>query len=522
MPGALPRRSEIDPRYTWDLTNIHANDEAFEADRKHLEEELPKLQSFRSHLGDSAKKLCEWFQAYEPVFIRARHIFTYGGLRLDTDMSDQHATALRDTSRTDFTNFAAAVAFAEPEILAISKDTLDQFIKEEPALEPYRHYFDILKAQEGHVRSAEVESVLALAGDALDASRSAHSALADADLKYGHVHTEEGDLEVAASTLGALQHSSDIKVRKAAWEQYADGYLSVKNTFASTISGGIKKDIFYARARNYGSSLDAALKRNHIPLKVYENMLDTARRKLPVWHRYWSVRRRILGLDMLHAYDVFAPLTKDSPAIKFEEGVDMICEGMQPLGDEYVQPMRRGLLQDRWVDVYPNQGKRSGAYSSGAYGTNPFIFMGYNDSLNDVSTLAHELGHSMHSYLSRKNQPVLYSHYSMFVAETASNFNQAMVRAHLLQTRDDRQFQLAIIEEAMYNFHRYFFVMPILARFEREIHERVERGEALTADGMTTRMAAMFAEAYGPEVEVDEARVGITWAQFPIHMYANF
>jgi oligoendopeptidase F len=200
----------------------------------------------------------------------------------------------------------------------------------------------------------------------------------------------------------------------------------------------------------------------------------------------------------------------------------MICAGMQPLGDDYVQPMRRGLLEERWVDVYPNKGKRSGAYSSGFYGTNPFILMSYNDNLSDVSTLAHELGHSMHSYFSRKTQPIVYSGYSMFVAETASNFNQAMVRAHLLATRDDPQFQIAIIEEAMANFHRYFFLMPILARFEREIHDRVERGEALTADAMTSLTAGLFREGYGPEVEIDEPRVGITWAQFPTHMYLNF
>jgi oligoendopeptidase F len=327
---------------------------------------------------------------------------------------------------------------------------------------------------------------------------------------------------VAGGTLGALLRSPDISVRKAAWEQYADGFLAYKNALASCISGGIKKDVFYARARNYKSSLDAALSRNFIPPQVYENMLETSRRKLPVWHRYWSVRRRALGLDVLHPYDIFAPLTDHEPRISYKEAVDMICAGMRPLGDDYVQPMRRGLLEERWVDVYPNKGKRSGAYSSGFYGTNPFILMSYNDNLSDVSTLAHELGHSMHSYFSRRTQPIVYSGYSMFVAETASNFNQAMVRAHLLATRDDPQFQIAIIEEAMANFHRYFFLMPILARFEREIHERVERGEALTADAMTSLTAALFREGYGPEVEIDEPRVGITWAQFPTHMYLNF
>ncbi|HEX8218087.1 MAG TPA: M3 family metallopeptidase, partial [Chloroflexia bacterium] len=206
----------------------------------------------------------------------------------------------------------------------------------------------------------------------------------------------------------------------------------------------------------------------------------------------------------------------------FEEAVDMICEGMGPLGGDYCDPMRKGLLEQRWVDVYPNVGKRSGAYSGGSYGTNPFILMSYVNDLESMSTLAHELGHSMHSYLTRANQPMVYARYGMFVAETASNFNQAMVRAHLLKKNDDPQFQISVIEEAMYNFHRYFFIMPILARFELEIHTRVENGQALTADGLIELMADMFAEGYGPEVEVDRPRVGITWAQFPIHMYLNF
>jgi oligoendopeptidase F len=251
-------------------------------------------------------------------------------------------------------------------------------------------------------------------------------------------------------------------------------------------------------------------------------MIQTSVRKLPVWHRYWSARRKALGLDMLHPYDIFAPIAKEEQKVDFEQSVDMICEGMAPLGDDYCGPMRKGMLEERWVDVFPNQGKRSGAYSSGAYGTNPFILMSHVGDLESMSTLAHEIGHSMHSYLSRKHQPMVYARYGIFAAEVASNFNQAMVRSHLLKNNSDPQFQIAVIEEAMYNFHRYFFLMPILARFELDIHTRVEKGEALTADLMIKLLADLFREGYGPEMEIDEARVGITWAQFSTHMYLNF
>lgn len=277
-----------------------------------------------------------------------------------------------------------------------------------------------------------------------------------------------------------------------------------------------------ARVHNYSTAVEAALEQNHIPRQVYDNILETSRRKLPVWHRYWSVRRRALGLDMMHPYDIFAPLTQEDHKVTFEQSVDMICEGMGPLGEEYCAPMRKGMLEERWVDVYPNAGKRSGAYSSGAFGTNPFILMSHIEDLESMSTLAHEIGHSMHSYFSRREQPQVYARYGLFVAEVASNFNQAMVRANLLKSNQDPTFQIGVIEEAMYNFHRYFFLMPILGRWELEMHTRVEQGKALTADSMIGHLADLFREGYGPEVEIDEARVGITWAQFSTHLYSNF
>jgi oligoendopeptidase F len=255
---------------------------------------------------------------------------------------------------------------------------------------------------------------------------------------------------------------------------------------------------------------------------VFDNLIETYRQNLPTWHRYWRIRRQALGYDKLHIYDIKAPLTSQPPHVPFERAVEWITAGMRPLGAEYVEVLRRGALQQRWVDICPNQGKRLGAFSSGAQGTYPFILMSYTDDIFSMSTLAHELGHSLHSYYSWQSQPPIYADYSLFVAEVASNFNQAMVRAHLLGSDTDPDFQIAVIEEAMANFHRYFFVMPTLARFELEIHQRVERGEALTAGDLIALMADLFREGYGDEVEMDVERVGITWGQFATHLYSNF
>jgi oligoendopeptidase F len=260
---------------------------------------------------------------------------------------------------------------------------------------------------------------------------------------------------------------------------------------------------------------------NNIPPQVFHNLIETSRKNLHVWHKYWRVRREALGQTELQPYDVWAPLTREKVTVPYETAVDWICDGLAPLGDEYVSIARRGLLEEGWVDVYPNLNKSAAQFSSGSKGTYPFIVMLYDDTIFSMSTLAHELGHSMHSYLTWKHQPAVYANYSLFVAEVASNFNQALVRAHLLKTNPDPQFQISLLEEAFANFHRYFFIMPILAQFELEIHQRVERGDGVTADDMNAIMADLYAEGYGSEMEFDRERTGITWATFS-HLYQDY
>jgi len=442
----------------------------------------------------------------------------------NVDTGDQDAAARNDHARGLYARALGAVAFAEPEMMELGFETLRQWMHEEPRLTIYEHYFDQLERRHEHVRSAEVEELLSQLTDPFHTATATHGVLADADLTFRPAHSTERDdpIEIAQGNIAALLSHPDREVRRTAWENYADAHLAFKNAMANCISAGVKQHVFLARARRYDSAIEAALMPHHVPVEVFHSLIDTFRRHLPTWHRYWRLRRRALGYDQLYVYDTRAPLTEKMPRVPFQQAVQWIVEGMQPLGDQYVEVMERGVLEQRWVDIYPNKGKRAGAFSSGVPGTHPFILMSYNDDLFSMSTLAHELGHSLHSLFSWETQPLVYSSYPTFLAEVASNFNQALVRAYMLDTQTDPDFQIAVIEEAMGNFHRYFFIMPTLARFELEIHERVERGQGLTAASLMQLMTELFREGYGEEVELDEDRVGIVWAQFPTHMYLNF
>ncbi len=398
------------------------------------------------------------------------------------------------------------------------------WLSQDERLADYGHYFDQLEKQQAHVRSAEVEQIMGLVQDAFGTAAATHGIMANADLKFKPaVGIDNQAHAVTQGTIGALLTHADREVRRSAWQNYADAHLAFKNTMANTLTAGVKQDVFKMRVRGYDSSLEAALSNTFIPTEVFQNLIDTYKANLPTWHRYWNIRRRALGYDNLHVYDIKAPLSMNPPVVPYETAVEWIATGMLPLGQEYASTLRSGALENRWVDIYPNVGKRMGAFSSGVKGTHPFIMMSYADDLFGLSTLAHELGHSMHSYLTwQTQQNINYSRYGLFVAEVASNFNQAMVRAHLLDTHSDPEFQIAVIEEAMANFHRYFFIMPTLARFELEIHQRIGQGQALTADSLIDLLAELFGEGYGREVAIDHDRIGITWAQFHTHLYANF
>jgi oligoendopeptidase F len=518
----IPPRSEIAPRYTWNAPSVFESDEAWEAEFTSLAESLHAFDRFKGHLGDSPTMLADALDALDALIRRAGKVVVYASMNHSVDMTDQAAAGASDRARGLWGQTLAATAFIDPELLAIGEKKLRRWVKDEARLATLAHYVDDLFRKQAHIRSAEVEEMMGMLADPFGSVSSTAGMLTNADFKFGPATSSEGnEIPVTQGTLSRILAGADREARRSAWENYADQYLTFKNTLANNLATSIKQNVFLMRARRHDSTLKASLFENNVPVQVFHNLIDTFRQNLPTWHRYWAIRRRALGVETLHPYDIWAPLTKDKPHIPYEQAVDWICEGLAPMGDEYVSAMRQGCLQDRWVDVYPNQGKRAGAFSSGRPGTHPFIMLSYNDNIFSLSTLAHELGHSMHSCLTWQHQPVIYSRYSLFLAEVASNFHQAMVRAHLLKQHTDPAFQIGLIEEAMSNFHRYFFIMPTLARFELSIHEQVEQGKGLTAGGMIELMADLFSEGYGDEVHVDRERVGITWATFG-HLYVDY
>ena len=418
--------------------------------------------------------------------------------------------------------FMAASSFDYPELLAMDEDTLLNWIKDEEVLNLYQQHIDDLLRTKKHVLSTEVEAVLGLLSDPLGRVDDIRSALTDMDMTFAPAVNGAGaELALVQSTRDKLLSDGDRELRKTAWNNYADSFLKFNNTLAATYLASVKRNVVQARLRGYESVLHAKLVPNNIPVEVFHNLIDTCKKHIPTWHRYWDVRRRVMGYDAIHPYDLWAPLTTKDPQLSFADAVEMIASGMAPLGEDYVETLRRGCLEERWVDHAINDGKSEGAFSFGTYDSYPFIMMSFDGNLSSMGTLAHELGHSMHSYYTRAHQPFVYSDYSMFVAEVASNFNQAMVRAHLFANNGDRDFQLALIQEAMDNIHRYFFIMPTLARFEFEVHSRMENDEPLTPDMLNEIMSGFYAEGYGETMTDDPRRTGSTWAQFG-HLYEAF
>ncbi|MBK6646942.1 MAG: oligoendopeptidase F [Anaerolineales bacterium] len=523
MTTPMPR-SKVKKKQTWNSESVFTTPEAFDEAVGDLLESLPEVKKYQGHLGEGINTFLNAMQAMDLLDQRASKVRVYASMSNAVDANDPLGAAMNSKAMSAIAQAGATASYLEPELLAIGEATLRRWIDSDPRMQKFDFFFTDLFRKQTHVRSAEVEELMGMLRDPFQAVRMTAGAIANADFKFKPAKDSKGrKIELTQSTKNSLLHSPDRKARQTAWENYNDKYLEFKNTLSGNLAASIKSNVFNMKARNFNSSLEATLFNGNVPVEMFHNLLNIFQKNLPMWHKYWRIRRKALGVKTLHPYDVWAPLTAKKHKVPFETAVDWICEGLTPMGDEYVDTMRKGCLEDRWVDWAPNAGKREGAFSTRVPSdTHPFIMMSYTDDIGSMSTLSHELGHSIHAYYASRAQPMMYYLYPSIIAETASNFNQAMTRAHLLKTKKDKNFQIALLEEAMGNFHRYFFIMPTLARFELETHQRAEKGQPLTAESMNNLMADLFSEGYGGEMNMDRDRVGITWGTFTTHLYIDY
>jgi len=522
MPDALPR-SEVPDDQRWDRAALFEDLAAFDAAASAVAARLDEIRAFSGTLDRGPARLAAWLDTIEGVERDLGRLRVWASMASSVDTNDEPARERADRLTALGAHVAEAAAFATPELVAIGTDTLRSWIGD-PALPDRERWLQRLERDAPHVRSAEVEALLGALRTPFAGAATTHGLLANAELDVPPARDANGvDHAVTQSVVSALKGSPDRTLRESAWKSYADAHLARKRTMANLLTTGARQTNLLARARGYDDALAMTLTPLEVPRGVVDALLDAYQANLGVWHRWFELKRRHLGLERLRPWDVDAPVCPSPPHVAYETSVDWLAAALAPLGDDYVQAMRRGALQEGWVDRAPNAGKRMGAFSTSWGGSKPYIMMSWTDDLDSASTLVHELGHSMHSYLSWNAQPYPYARYTLFAAEVASNFNQAMMRDHLFRERaGDRDFELALIDETMSNFGRYFLIMPTLMRFELELHRRADSGEGLSADALTTLLAQLFAEAYGPAMEMDDERVGITWAQFHTHLYSRF
>jgi oligoendopeptidase F len=525
----LPTRSELAPEETWALEHLFASRAEAEDALAVVAAEVATLAARQGRLAENPGALLETLDALESLARRRARLSNYFRLPVTTDQGNAEARALAGRYQALATGWMRALAFVEPELLAAEIGDLTPLFRVEARLVEYAPFLARLEERRPHVRSPEVEAVLASAEGVFGAYERARDALAEGNLRFAPVPTPGGERELAPSSYAKLLHDADRDVRRAAFERWTDGYLSVADTLAETYLGRVRRTAFDAEVRAYPSGEEAALADHHATAAVLDATLEAFEKRLPVWHRYWAARRRLLGVDRHEPWDVFAPPPTLAVQVSYQDAADWITSAAAPLGEAFTSVLRAGMLEGRWVDRRPNRGKRQGAFCAFAPDVHPYVFVSYSDDLSSASTLAHEMGHAMHAVLADARVPALDSWaLSMTVAETASNGLQALLRSYLMAhpRAADPDFEIALLDEAFGNLHRYLFVMPTLVRFERAVHAAVGRNEPLSAEMLTEMLAGLFAEAYGPEVAsswdaATRARVGIAWAEFP-HLYAPF
>ena len=517
----LPKRSEIPEEKTWRLEDIFATDDEWQAELKQLQQDIPEITKYQGKLAESADTLYNMLKEQDKLSERLGKLYTYAHMRYDQDTTNSFYQAMNSQAETVLTLASSSMSYIVPEILTIDEKKIERFLQEKQELQLYRKVLDEITRQRPHVLSEKEEALLAEASEALSSSSQTFGMLNNADLTFPSIKDENGEeVDVTHGRYSKFLESKDRRVREDAFKAVYDTYGSFKNTFASTLSGSVKTHNFSAKVRNYSSARQSALDNNNIPETVYDNLVEAVNDKLSLLHRYTRLRKKVLGLDELHMYDLYTPLVKDVEMnITYEEAKEYVLKGLAPLGDEYATILKEAF-ENRWIDVEENKGKRSGAYSSGVYGTNPYILLNWQDNVNNTFTLAHELGHSVHSYFTRKHQPFRYGNYSIFVAEVASTCNESLLNHYMLNHLEDEKEKLYILNHFLEGFRGTVFRQTMFAEFEHDIHVRAQNGEALTADKLTEIYYDLNKKYYGEAVVSDE-EIGLEWARIP-HFYYNY
>jgi oligoendopeptidase F len=520
--AGLLNRAEIDDKYKWDLTDIYISEKEWEKDFAELELKINELSKFRGTLGENAENLLRCLKFDENIGIKLDKLHLYAMLAKDLDLTNEKFQGMYDRLMVLAAKLSAASSFIKPEILEIPEKKLYDFVNKNENLKLYKHLIDDLLRTKAHTLSAEEERILANAFPALQVPSSVFGLLTNADLQFPVIKDENGqDIEITHGRYTAAMYSLDRGYRERFYKNYYRPFIEHKNTLGALFSGNIKADYFNAQTRKYASTREAALDANNIPISVYDNLVNSVTENLSPLHRWAGIKKKLLKVNSFHAYDAYVTLF---PSVKkkytYEEGQEIVLKALAPLGDKYINDLKFAF-ENRWVDVYETKAKRSGAYSSGTtFGVHPYVLLNWSDELNDVFTLAHEMGHNMHSYYTGKAQPYPYANYSIFVAEVASIVNEALLLDYLINKSESKEEKLSLIEKHINNIVTTFYRQTLFAKYEQIVHEKSQNGEALTPDILSDLYGKLHLEFWGKEIILDEEEK-YTWARVP-HFYYNF
>ena len=516
----LRRRDEIPEGDKWRIDKIYETPAKWNEELNNLKEEAPKLKDFEGKLGNK-EDLKAFLLLNEKLSRKLGKLYVYAHMRSHEDTSNPEMQSLVNKIDPYSAEFSSYTAYFVPEILSLKEGTIENFINEDKDLEQYKIYFEMILNEKPYILSKEVESVLASVSDCLGAPESIYSMLTNSDMTFGEILDESGrKVELSEGNYNSFIKSKDRKVREAAFKLLFGTYKKYENTLATSLSSSIKNFVFESKTRKYNSSLEASLKPNNIPVEVYYNALKTVDENMDALHRYVRIKKKLLNLDEIHMYDLYVPVIEcKKEHLEYKDAISLVEEGLKPLGKEYLDIFNKGISEG-WIDVYENKGKRSGAYSWGSYDTMPYVLLNYNYELNDASTLAHEMGHSIHSYYTRKTQPYIYGDYSLFCAEVASTTNEILLIHHLIEKETDKNKKLYLINQELEQIRTTVFRQLMFAEFELKTHEAIENGESLTSEVLCKMWKDINIKYFGEDMNVDE-EIAIEWARIP-HFYSDF